>query len=169
MTRDVASRFNHKMGETFVLPQDKIQEDTKLIPGTDGEKMSKSRGNFINIFLPEKELKKQIMSIISDSKELDDPKDPETCHIFAIYKLLASASEIELMKVNYLAGGYGYGHAKIALYDLILTKFKTERAIYNSLMADTSKIDEALALGAVKAKKVAHEVLNRVRKKIGFN
>jgi tryptophanyl-tRNA synthetase len=169
MTRDVASRFNHKMGETFVLPQDKIQEDTKLIPGTDGEKMSKSRGNFINIFLPEKELKKQIFSIISDSKELDDPKDPETCHIFAIYKLLASASEIELMKVNYLAGGYGYGHAKIALYDLILTKFKTERAIYNSLMADTSKIDEALALGAVKAKKVAHEVLNRVRKKIGFN
>ncbi len=169
MTRDVASRFNHKMGETFVLPQDKIQEDTKLIPGTDGEKMSKSRGNFINIFLPEKELKKQIMSIVSDSKELEEPKDPETCHIFALYKLLASESEIETMKTNYLAGGYGYGHAKIALFELILNKYENERSTYNSLMADTSKIDEALALGAVKAKKVAREVLNRVREKIGFN
>ena len=169
MTRDVAARFNHKMGETFVLPQDKIQEDAMLIPGTDGEKMSKSRGNFINIFLPEKELKKQIMSIVSDSKELEEPKDPETCHIFAIYKLIASESEIEMMKSNYLAGGYGYGHAKIALYDLILSKFKIERDIYNSLMADTSKIDEALALGAEKAKKVARKVLDRVRAKIGFN
>ena len=169
MTRDVAARFNHKMGETFVLPQDKIQEDAMLIPGTDGEKMSKSRGNFINIFLPEKELKKQIMSIVSDSKELEEPKDPETCHIFAIYKLIASKSEIEMMKSNYLAGGYGYGHAKIALYDLILSKFKIERDIYNSLMADTSKIDEALALGAEKAKKVARKVLDRVRAKIGFN
>jgi tryptophanyl-tRNA synthetase len=169
MTRDVAARFNHKMGETFVLPQDKIQEDTMLIPGTDGEKMSKSRGNFINIFLPEKELKKQVMSIVSDSKELEDPKDPETCHIFALYRLLASESEIEVMKANYIAGGYGYGHAKIALYDLILTKFKNEREVYNSLMADTSKIDEALALGAEKAKKVARKVLDRVREKIGFN
>jgi tryptophanyl-tRNA synthetase len=169
MTRDVAARFNHKMGETFVLPQDKIQEDTMLIPGTDGEKMSKSRGNFINIFLPEKELKKQVMSIVSDSKELEEPKDPETCHIFAIYKLLASEAEIEVMKTNYIAGGYGYGHAKIALYDLILTKFKSERELYNSLMADTTKIDEALALGATKAKKVARKVLDRVREKIGFN
>lgn len=169
MTRDVAARFNHKMGETFVLPQDKIQEDTMLIPGTDGEKMSKSRGNFINIFLPEKELKKQVMSIVSDSKELEEPKDPDTCHIFAIYKLLASESEIEVMKAKYIAGGYGYGHAKIALYDLILTKFKSERELYNSLMADTTKIDEALALGASKAKKVARKVLDRVREKIGFN
>ncbi len=169
MTRDVAARFNNKMGETFVLPQDKIQEDTMLIPGTDGEKMSKSRGNFINIFLPEKELKKQIMSIVSDSKELEEPKDPETCHIFAIYKLIASASEIEIMKSNYLAGGYGYGHAKIALFDLILSKFKIERETYNSLMADTSKIDDALALGAEKAKKIARKVLDRVREKIGFN
>ncbi|MCE2742636.1 MAG: tryptophan--tRNA ligase [Fluviicola sp.] len=169
MTRDVAARFNHKMGETFVLPQDKIQEDTMLIPGTDGEKMSKSRGNFINIFLPEKELKKQVMSIVSDSKELEEPKDPDTCHIFAIYKLLASEAEIEVMKTNYIAGGYGYGHAKIALYDLILTKFKSERELYNSLMADTTKIDKALALGATKAKKVARKVLDRVREKIGFN
>ncbi len=169
MTRDVAARFNHKMGETFVLPQDKIQEDTMLIPGTDGEKMSKSRNNFINLFLPEKELKKQILSIVSDSKDLEDSKDPDTCHIFALYKLLASESEIATMRENYIKGGYGYGHAKIALYELILSKFEKERNKYNELMADKTQIDAALAIGAEKARKVAQEVLKRVRKSIGFN
>ena len=168
MTRDVAARFNHKMGETFVLPQDKIQEDTKLIPGIDGEKMSKSRNNFINIFLHEKELKKQVMSILSDSKGLDDPKDPDTCHIFALYQLLASSEETENMRKHYISGGFGYGHAKIALYELILSKFEKQRSIYNSLMADTKKIDEILEIGAVKARKVAKEVLTRVRTKIGL-
>jgi tryptophanyl-tRNA synthetase len=168
MTRDVASRFNNKMGETFVLPQDKIQEDSKLVPGTDGEKMSKSRNNFITIFLPEKELKKQVMSIISDSKELEDSKDPDTCTIFAIYKLIASEEQISEMRSNYLAGGYGYGHAKLALYELILTKFEKERLIYFELMANTAKIDEILAIGAEKARKVANLVLERVRSKIGY-
>lgn len=168
MTRDVASRFNHKMGETFVLPQDKIQEDTKLIPGTDGEKMSKSRGNIINIFLPEKQLKKQIMSIQSDSKGLEEIKDPETCHIFALYRLLASEEETQKMRENYLAGGYGYGHAKIALLDLILEKFKGQREIYADLMQNKNKIDDALEIGAEKARKVAQEVLKRVREKVGF-
>jgi tryptophanyl-tRNA synthetase len=168
MTRDVASRFNNKMGETFVLPQEKIQEDSKLIPGTDGEKMSKSRNNFITIFLPEKELKKQVMSIVSDSKGLEEPKDPDTCTIFAIYKLIASEEEISEMRSNYLAGGYGYGHAKLALYELILSKFEKERLIYFELMANPSKIDELLAVGAEKARKVATQVLNRVRSKVGF-
>ena len=168
MTRDVASRFNHKMGETFVLPKDKIQENTMLIPGIDGEKMSKSRNNFINIFLSDKQLKKQVMSIVSDSKTLEDPKDPETCHIFALYKLLASPEQIGEMDANYRAGGYGYGHAKTALYELILSKFEKERALYNELMADRSKIDEALKIGAEKARKVAREVLIRVRSKVGF-
>jgi tryptophanyl-tRNA synthetase len=168
MTRDVASRFNHKMGETFVLPQDKIQENTMLIPGIDGEKMSKSRNNFINIFLPDKQLKKQVMSIVSDSKALEDPKDPDTCHIFALYKLLASPEQIAEMDANYRAGGYGYGHAKTALYELILSKFEKERALYNELMADRTKIDEALKIGAEKARKVAREVLIRVRSKVGF-
>lgn len=168
MTRDVASRFNHKMGETFVLPQDKIQENTMLIPGIDGEKMSKSRNNFINIFLPDKQLKKQVMSIVSDSKALEDPKDPETCHIFALYKLLASPEQIAEMDANYRAGGYGYGHAKTALYELILSKFEKERTLYNELMADRKKIDEALKIGAEKARKVAREVLIRVRSKVGF-
>lgn len=167
-TRDVADRFNHSMGETFVRPQSKNQEDSKLIPGTDGQKMSKSRGNFITIFLPEKELKKQVMSIISDSKGLEDPKDPDTCNIFALYKLLASKSEIEKMRSNYIAGGYGYGHAKLELYNLILQKFEKERAIYNELMTNPSKIDEALAIGAEKARAVAKEVLKRVRSKVGY-
>ncbi len=168
MTRDVASRFNHKMGETFVLPQEKIQENTMLIPGIDGEKMSKSRNNFINIFLPNKQLKKQVMSIISDSKALEDPKDPETCHIFALYKLLASPEQVAEMDANYRAGGYGYGHAKTALYELILSRFEKERKHYDELMADHSKIDEILKIGADKARKVAREVLIRVRSKVGL-
>ena len=168
MTRDVASRFNHKMGETFVLPQEKIQENTMLIPGIDGEKMSKSRNNFINIFLPNKQLKKQVMSIVSDSKTLEDPKDPETCHIFALYKLLASPEQVAEMDANYRAGGYGYGHAKTALYELILSRFEKERKHYDELMADHSKIDEILKIGADKARKVAREVLIRVRSKVGL-
>ncbi|MDP4683346.1 MAG: tryptophan--tRNA ligase [Crocinitomicaceae bacterium] len=168
MTRDVASRFHAVNGETFVLPEAKINEDTKLIPGTDGEKMSKSRNNFIDIFLPEKQLRKQVMAIVSDSKELEDVKEPDTCNIFAIYKLLANPAEIEEMRKNYLAGGYGYGHAKQALFDLILTKFENQRARYNYLMENKSEIDEALAKGATKARKVAVEVLARVRKKVGY-
>ena len=130
--------------------------------------MSKSRGNFITIFLTEKELKKQVMSIVSDSKGLEDVKDPETCHIFTLYKLIASEEGIEKMRANYLAGGYGYGHAKLELYELILTKFAKERAIYSDLMANKSKIDEALIIGTEKARKVAKEVLKRVRIKLGY-
>jgi tryptophanyl-tRNA synthetase len=168
MTRDVASRFHAVNGETFVLPEAKINEDTKLIPGTDGEKMSKSRNNFIDIFLPEKQLRKQVMAIVSDSKELEDVKNPDTCNIFAIYKLLANPKEIEVMRKNYLAGGYGYGHAKQALFELILTKFENQRTRYNYLMENKSEINQALAKGATKARKVAVEVLARVRNKVGY-
>lgn len=168
ITRDVASRFNNQMGETFVLPEARINEDTKIVPGTDGEKMSKSRNNIINIFLPEKQLKKQVMSILTDSKGLEDVKDPDTCHIFRLYELLASKEEVETMRANYLAGGYGYGHAKTALLDLILTKFSTERQKYDALMADKSQIDKALEIGASKARLIARETLNRVRNKIGY-
>lgn len=169
ITRDVASRFNARMGETFVLPQDKIQENTKLVPGTDGEKMSKSRNNFIDIFASEKELKKQVMSIQTDSKELEDVKDPETCHVFQLYKLLASEAEIADMSSKYIAGGYGYGHAKLALLELILTKFENHRKIYTDYMENPAKIDAVLAIGAEKARKVANEVLNRVRMKLGYS
>lgn len=168
ITRDVASRFNARMGETFVLPQDKIQENTKLVPGTDGEKMSKSRNNFIDIFASEKELKKQVMSIQTDSKGLDDPKDPETCHVFQLYKLLASEAMIAEMHAKYTAGGFGYGHAKLALLELILTNYANHRQIYADYMQNPSKIDAVLAVGAEKARKVANGVLARVRTKLGY-
>ena len=168
IARDVASRFNHQMGETFVLPQDKLQEDTKLIPGTDGHKMSKSRNNFINIFLPEKELKKQVLSIQSDSKGLEDVKDPETCHIFGLYQLLCDATQEKAMREKYAAGGYGYGHAKLELLDLILTNFKTQREIYQDYIENPEKIEAVLAIGAKKAQAVSHAVIQRVREKIGY-
>jgi len=168
MTRDVANRFNLKYGETFILPEEKIEEDTMLVPGTDGEKMSKSRGNYIDVLLPEKALRTQIMSIVSDSTPLEDPKDPSTCATFALYKLIANESETDQMRKNYLAGNYGYGHAKQALFELILTKFAVPREKFSALMADKSQIDTALRIGAEKAKLVADEVLNRVRTKVGY-
>ena len=168
ITRDVASRFNHQMGETFVIPEAKIQEDSMLIPGTNGGKMSKSANNVINIFLDDKALRKQIMSIETDSTPLEDPKNPDTCNAFAIYKLLASESEIETMKANYLGGNYGYGHAKQALFELIVEKFKTERAQYNYYMNNLPEVDELLRKGAQKASNVANGVLAKVRAKLGF-
>jgi len=168
MARDVANRFNLQYGETFVIPEDKISESTKLIPGTDGEKMSKSRGNHIDIFLPEKELRKQIMSIVSDSTPLEAPKNPDTCHTFSLYSLLASKEQITEMTQNYLNGNYGYGHAKQALFELILTKFEKERKTFTELIGDKRKIDEELKIGALKAREVAQKVLNRVRNKVGY-
>jgi tryptophanyl-tRNA synthetase len=168
ITRDVASRFNFQMGETFVLPEARIAESTMYVLGTDGQKMSKSRNNFINIFLPEKQLRKQVMSIATDSKQLEDVKDPETCHIFALYRLLASEEEQVEMRQNYLNGGYGYGHAKQALFDLILTKYAQQRDRYFYLMENKNELDKALALGAEKARLVANAVLARVRSKIGY-
>ncbi len=168
MTRDVASRFNQKYGETLILPEEKIQEETMLIPGTDGEKMSKSRGNYIDIFLPEKELRKQIMSIVSDSTPLEAPKNPDSCHVYALYKLLATENQLTTMRENYLNGGYGYGYAKQALFELILTKFEKQRIRFSELMNDKAQIDVALSTGASKASKVAIEVLKRVREKVGY-
>ena len=168
MTRDVASRFHAVNGETFILPEAKINQETKLIPGTDGEKMSKSRNNFIDIFLPEKQLKKQINTIVTDSKELEEPKDPATCNVYALYKLLASAEEAEDMAAKYRAGGFGYGHAKAALLDKILIRFEEPRRKYDHLMNNRSEIDAALKLGAEKARTTARVVLQRVRSKVGY-
>lgn len=168
MARDVANRFNLTYGDTFVLPEEQIQPDTMLIPGTDGEKMSKSRNNYIDIFLPEKQLRKQIMSIVSDSTPLEEPKNTETCHTFALYKLLASPTQIEQMTANYHGGNYGYGHAKQALFELILDRFAKERSIFNHLMENPSEIEAALSVGAQKARSVAQEVLKRARTKVGY-
>jgi tryptophanyl-tRNA synthetase len=168
MTRDVANRFNHQMGETFVVPDAKISEESKYVPGTDGGKMSKSKNNFINIFLPKKQLKKVVMGIDTDSKTLEEPKDPETCNVFAIYSLLASKEQTEEMKANYLAGNYGYGHAKTALLNLILEKYAEPREKFDYFMENKQELDAILEEGAKKARKVSSEVLARVRKKLGF-
>jgi len=168
MTRDVASRFHARMGETFVIPEAKVQEETKYIPGTDGDKMSKSKGNIINLFLPDKQLRKQIMGIETDSTPLEEPKDPDTCNVFALYKLLAEKEQLEQLRTNYLAGNYGYGHAKQALFELIIQKFEKQRELYNYYMDHPEEIDSALKKGAQKASKFANEVLERVRTKLGY-
>ena len=168
ITRDVANRFNNQMGETLVPPEAKIQKGTMHVPGTDGGKMSKSQNNIINLFLPDKQLRKQIMKIQTDSTALEDPKDWSTCNLFAIYKLIANENQIEEMKANYEKGGYGYGHAKQALYELLIHKYATERELYNYYITNLEEIDKALAIGAEKASKVANEVLKRVRDKTGY-
>jgi tryptophanyl-tRNA synthetase len=168
ITRDVASRFNHQMGETFVLPEPITSEETKIVPGIDGEKMSKSRNNTINIFLDDKALRKQVMAIQTDSTPLEDPKNPDTDNVFAIYKLLASPEQTEQMRSNYLAGNYGYGHSKQALYELILEKFANVREKYSYYMANLAELDAALKIGAEKASGVANGVLARVREKLGY-
>ncbi|WP_334111818.1 tryptophan--tRNA ligase [Paucihalobacter sp.] len=169
MTRDVASRFHARMdAEVFVLPEADIQEDTMLIPGTDGEKMSKSKGNIIDIFLPEKQLRKQIMSIQTDSTPLEAPKDWNTCNCFAIYSLMANPNDVTSMKINYEQGGYGYGHAKQVLFELILEKFAKPRETYNYYINNTDAIDAVLTSGAEKASHVANEVLGRVRGVLGY-
>lgn len=168
MTRDVASRFHAQLGETFVLPEAKVQEGTMYVPGTDGTKMSKSKGNIINLFLPDKKLRKQIMKIETDSTPLEDPKNPDTCNLFALYKLVATPEQTAEMRENYEKGGYGYGHAKQAFYELLIEKFAKERALYNHYMENLNEIDEALAIGATKASDVANKVLQRVREKVGY-
>lgn len=168
MTRDVASRFNNAMGETFVLPQAKINENTKLVPGLDGEKMSKSRGNFIDVFLPEKKLKKQINGIVTDSKALEDPKDPDTCNAFAIYSLLADETQVKEMREKYVNGGYGYGHVKKDIFELVLEKFAEPRERFNYFMENREELDSILAIGASKAAVVCNDVIERVRKKVGY-
>ena len=168
ITRDVAARFNHQMGETFVLPEAKIQENSMLIPGTNGGKMSKSANNIINIFLDDKALRKQIMGIETDSTPLEEPKNTETCNAFAIYSLLATPEQIATMRANYEGGNYGYGHAKQALFELIVEKFKVEREKYNYFMNNLPEVDALLQIGAQKASLVATEVLGRVREKLGF-
>ena len=129
IARDVGARFNNQMGEVFVLPQAELQENTKYVPGTDGNKMSKSRGNIINIFLPEKELKKQVMSIETDSTPLEEPKNPDTCKVFTIYSLIATEDKTQALREKYLAGNFGYGHAKTELLNLILETYAKEREI----------------------------------------
>ena len=169
MTRDVASRFNNIFGETFILPQGKVNKSTELVLGTNGEKMSKSKGNIIDIFLPEKELKKQVMAIQTDSTPIEDPKNFKSCNVYKIFKLIADNKSVSKMEKNYSKGGYGYGHAKKELLEYILSHFSKERDTFNYYMSNKNELDKVLNEGAQKANSVASKVLNRVRNKLGYN
>ncbi|OUJ73985.1 tryptophan--tRNA ligase [Hymenobacter crusticola] len=168
IARDIASAFNNRYGETFVLPQARVDAELMTIPGLDGQKMSKSYGNIIDIFAEEKALLKTIRSIVSDSTPLEEPKNPDTDTTFKLYSLLATPAQTEEMRQRYLAGGYGYGHAKKELYDVIMTRFATEREQFNFFINNPAEIDARLAEGARKAQAYGSEVLNKVREKVGY-
>lgn len=168
MARDMGARFNNQMGDVFVLPQAELQENTMYVPGTDGQKMSKSRGNIINIFLPEKQLKKQLMSIETDSRSLEEPKDPETDKVFAIYELIGTAEQTEILRQKYLAGNFGYGHAKTELLNLVLERFGRERELFAYYMEHRDELEAKLQEGAEKTRKIAAGTLQRVRESLGM-
>lgn len=169
MTRDIATAFNNQYGETFVIPEALMDERVMIVPGIDGQKMSKSYNNYIDIFLPEKELKKIVMSIVTDATPLESPKNPNACNVFKLYALLGKELQVKDMGEKYLKGGYGYGHAKTALFELILDKFKIQRDEFNRYMSDKNELDKKLQRGAEKAGIVAEGVLKRVREKLGYN
>lgn len=168
ITRDLASSFNHQYGDIFVLPESKISESVMTIPGTDGRKMSKSYGNVVDVFLPKKQLKKQIMGIQTDSTPLEDPKDPNTCNVFALYKLLATDEQAKQLAEKYRGGNFGYGHAKTALLELILEEFGSAREKFDHYIENPEEVFSALKMGAEKARPIAQATLNRVRNKLGF-
>ncbi len=168
MARDIANSFNVMYGETFVLPEASIQEEVMTVPGTDGQKMSKSYGNIIDIFLPDKELRKQIMSIVTDSTPMEAPKNPDTDNVFAIYKLIASEEQTESLKQKYLAGNFGYGHAKQELFELIIQKYAKERERFNHYMNNLADLEKQLEHSEEKARFIARNLLQKVRNKLGY-
>ena len=169
ITRNVANRFHNIKGETFIVPQADLNNENMSIPGTDGQKMSKSKNNIIDVFLDEKKLKKQIQGIKTDSAPIEDSKDWGKCNLFDIYKLIASKPELADLKSKYEKGGYGYGQAKEELFALILNNFSKERQEFNHYLNNLDEIDKILEAGATKAKETANTVLKRVRKKLGYN
>ncbi len=168
ITRDIATSFNNHYGETFVIPEATTKEEVMLIPGTDGQKMSKSYKNTIDIFLPDKDLRKVIMKIVTDAIPVEQPKNPDTCTVFKLYSLVAEKDKIEEMRQNYLLGGYGYGQAKEALYLTLIEKYKKERELYNYYMTNKDELDKKLKIGADKARVIARATLKRVREKLGY-
>lgn len=169
IARDIAAKFNSQYGqEIFVIPQAKVDESVMIVPGIDGQKMSKSYNNYINIFLPEKELLKVVKTIITDATPLEEPKNPDSCNVFKLYKLLADNNQVAEMRANYSKGGYGYGYSKTALFELILSKFEKQRKRYDELMNDTTQLEKELQIGEAKAKKKAQEKLKKVREVLGF-
>ena len=168
MTRDVASRFNNLMGETFVIPEAKVQDDTNYIIGTDGEKMSKSKSNIIDIFLDDKKLRKQIMKIQTQSLSVEEAKNPDQCNVFKLFKVIASEDEVKKLHLRYTKGGIGYGEAKELLYDEILNRFSINREKFFELTNNRDRVEELLLEGAIRARKQAQNVLKRVRSRVGY-
>ncbi len=168
ITRDIAEKFNNLYGETFVLPETRVDSNVMTIPGIDGQKMSKSYNNYIDIFLPEKELKKVVQSIVTDSTPLEEPKNPDTCNVYKIYSHIATENEKQEIRAKYLAGGFGYGHAKAALLAKILEKYSVEREKFNRYMSNLPELDRELKEGAVKAAAIGNKVLAKVKAKIGY-
>jgi len=168
MARDIATAFNNQYGETFVVPAAKIEEQVMTIPGIDGQKMSKSYGNIIDIFLPDKELLKQVKSIVTDSTPMEQPKNPDTDNVFAIYKLIGTPEQTETLRNKYLAGNFGYGHAKQELYDLIVQKYAKEREAFNYYMSNLPELEKKLEISEKKAAAIAQQVIDKVRSKLGF-
>ena len=168
VTRDVAQKFNHQYGEVFVLPAPGVLDATAKVPGTDGEKMSKSYGNTIEVFEPEKSLRKKIMSIKTDSTPVEAPKDPERCNLFALYKLFASPEQQAALAARYRAGGMGYGEAKQALFEAALAYFAVAREKRQKLAADPATIEDILQAGARRARAKGAQVLDRARKACGL-
>lgn len=169
MARDMAMRFNHHFGETFVIPQAQVNEKVMTIPGIDGRKMSKSYDNGIDIFMPPKKLKQRCMQIVTDSTPLEAPKDPDKDNVIALYKFFATPDELADIQAKYRAGNYGYGHAKVALFDALERHLGPAREKYEALMGDLDTLEDILLAGAKKARAVAQEVTGRAREKIGFN
>ncbi|HTF81335.1 MAG TPA: hypothetical protein VL947_06415, partial [Cytophagales bacterium] len=166
ITRDIATKFNLTYGETFVIPEARVDQAVMTVPGIDGQKMSKSYNNYIDVFLEEKALKKVVMSIQTDSTPLEEPKNPDTCNVFKIYSLVADQTNIAQMRDRYLAGNYGYGHAKTELFGVLLDKYKNERSLFAHYMDHPAEIEAQLKLGADKARNVASKVLGKVRAKV---
>jgi tryptophanyl-tRNA synthetase len=168
MTRDIVKSLNFEYGEILPVPNTVVNEEVMIIPGVDGRKMSKSYNNYIDIFETDKRLRKRVMQIKTDSLSVEDPKNPDDCNVFTCYKAVASAEAIEEMRKRYLEGGYGYGEAKQALFEAIVTRFADERARFNELMANPEQIEARLEKGEALAREIAHENLNRLRPILGF-
>lgn len=166
--RDIAKSINHQYGqELLVVPEAKIDEVVMTVPGTDGQKMSKSYGNFIDIFQDAKQIKKQVATIVTDATTLEEPKNPETSTVYAIYKLIATESKAAEMAEKYMAGGYGHGHAKAELTSILVEHFENERKRFTELMANPEELEHSLFLGAEKARKIVNNTLKRVRNVLG--
>jgi tryptophanyl-tRNA synthetase len=168
MARDIANTFNHQYGPTFTLPKAQIAQEAAIVPGTDGQKMSKSYHNTVDIFLPDNQLRKSILAIKTNSLPLEAPKNPDECIVFKLYSLLADQLQVATMHSRYLAGGYGYGDAKQALFALILDKYGLAREHFNAYIHDTDALENLLSVGETKAQAMAMHTLQQVRNKLGY-